>query len=151
MQDAGRSVRDRIGQFAAERPDLMARLRLFGLLILLAPMFAGLQYVIGGVARVEVRFVPQDVPIVVPVERIVEKVVERVIYVPVPVDETPPAGTASPTPAPGPGGTATPTSGGPSGTGVTAAEGPVPGRLTAGSVRTTLIPEPNGAKPAPEA
>jgi hypothetical protein len=87
-------------QIVARRPGLMARLRLFGLLVLLAPLFAGLQYVIGdGVARVEVRFVPQDVPVVVPVERIVEKVVERVIYVPVPVEEPVPDGTASPTPA----------------------------------------------------
>jgi hypothetical protein len=103
MQDTGRAVRYRIGQFVAERPGLMARLRLFGLLVLLAPLFAGLHYVIGeGVPRVEVRIVPQDVPIVVPVERIVEKVVERVIYVPVPVDEPSPAGTASPTPVPAP-------------------------------------------------
>jgi hypothetical protein len=149
MQDAGRAVRDRIGQLAAERPGLMARLRLFGLLVLLTPLFAGLQYAIGeAVPRVEVRFVPQDVPIVVPVERIVERVVERVIYVPVPADAIPATATASPTPAPGPGGTATPTSGGPGG-----ADRPVADRSgSAPVVRSAAAPvlAPDAAQAAPE-
>jgi hypothetical protein len=60
-------------------------LRLFGLLLLLVPLFAGLQLLIReGVSRVEIRFVSQDVPVLVPVERIVERVVERIVYVPVP-------------------------------------------------------------------
>lgn len=63
---------------------LIARLRLFGLLALLVPLFAGLQYVVReGVPRVEVRLVAQDVQTTVPVEVPVERVVERVIYVPV--------------------------------------------------------------------
>ena len=59
---------------------LTAQLRLFGLLTLLVPLFAGLQYVVReGVPRVEVRLVAQDAQTNVPVER----VVERVVYVPV--------------------------------------------------------------------
>ena len=85
MQDAGRAVRDRLGQFAAARPGLVARLRLFGLLALLIVLFAGLQYLVGeGTPRVQVRVVTQDVPVFVPVERIVERVIERPVYVPVP-------------------------------------------------------------------
>ena len=99
MQDAGRAVRARLGRFAATRPGLVARLRLFGLLILLIVLFAGLQYMVGeGTPRVQVRVVPQDVPVFVPVERIVERVVERPIYVPVPADETAHAGARHPDP-----------------------------------------------------
>lgn len=104
MQDAGRALRARVGQFAAARPGMAARLRLFGLLALLVVLFAGLEYMIGeGIPRVEVRIVSQDVPIFVPVERIVERIVERPVYVPVPADGT--AVPASPTPTAPPGGT----------------------------------------------
>jgi hypothetical protein len=118
MQDAGRAVRARLGQFAEARPGLMARLRLFGLLILLLPLFAGLQYMVGaGGSRVEVRFVSQDVPIFVPVERIVERVVERVIYVPVQSEATPESQPPGATPTPPSGGTPTPAGIDPSGAG----------------------------------
>ncbi|HZO27531.1 MAG TPA: hypothetical protein VFH48_16255 [Chloroflexota bacterium] len=63
---------------------VIARLRLFVLLALLVPLFAGLQFVVReGVPRVEVRLVAQDVQTTVPVEVPVERVVERVVYVPV--------------------------------------------------------------------
>ena len=81
MQDASRAVRARLDHLASAHPDLVARVQLFGLLILLVPLFAGLQHITReGIPRVEVRFVPHDVPVMVPVERIVE----RIIYVPVP-------------------------------------------------------------------
>ena len=61
---------------------LTARLRLFGLLALLVPLFAGLQVIVHeGVPRVEVRLVAQDVQTTVPVQVPVERVVERVVYV----------------------------------------------------------------------
>src|SRR5688572_21729856 len=122
MQDAGRVVRARLGRFAATRPGLVARLRLFGLLILLIVLFAGLQYMVGeGTPRVQVRVVPQDVPVFVPVERIVERVVERPIYVPVPADETATPQAATPSPTASPGGTPTPTGADPSGAGAPSA------------------------------
>lgn len=104
MQDASRAVRARLGQLALARPALMARVRLFALLILLMPLFAGLQHLVQeGVPRVEIRFVSQDVPILVPVERVVERIVERIIYVPVEQDVEPEPGalqTITPTPGP---------------------------------------------------
>jgi hypothetical protein len=106
---AMQEVRDRLGRFAATRPGLAARLRLFGLLVLLIVLFVGLQYLVGeGTPRVQVRVVTQDVPVFVPVERIVERIVERPVYVPVPADEGATPGTASPTPTPPPTGTPPP-------------------------------------------
>ena len=86
-----------------------------------------------GISRVEIRFVPQDVPVIVPVERIVERVVERIIYVPVPADGTATPASPVPTPTVLPGGTPTPAGADPSGLGpVSAAAGvAVPGGLTA--------------------
>lgn len=60
--------------------------RLFGLLALLVPLFAGLEYLVReAVPRVEIRLVSQDVPaavpVLVPVEVPVERVVERIVYV----------------------------------------------------------------------
>jgi hypothetical protein len=46
MQDASRAVRARLGQLALARPALMARVRLFVLLVLLMPLFAGLQHLV---------------------------------------------------------------------------------------------------------
>lgn len=82
-----------VARLAETRPGLVARLRLFGLLVLLVPVFAGLQTLLEeSVPRVEIRIVPRDVPVEVPVqvpvEVPVERVVERVIYVPVPADAT---------------------------------------------------------------
>lgn len=83
MQHASQVVRARFGRLAAARPAWMARARLYFLLLLLLPLFAGLQYLVQeGVPRVEIRFVSEDVPVVVPVERVVDRVVERVVYVP---------------------------------------------------------------------
>jgi hypothetical protein len=67
---------------------LRAQLHLFGLLALLVPLFAGLQYVVReAVPRVEIRLVSRDVPaavpVLVPVEVPVDRVVERIVYVPV--------------------------------------------------------------------
>lgn len=67
---------------------ITSRLRLFGLLALLVPLFAGLQYLVReAVPRVEIRLVAQDAPaappVLVPVEVPVERVVERIVYVPV--------------------------------------------------------------------
>jgi hypothetical protein len=124
MQDAGRAMRARLGQSAAARPGLVARMRFFGLLILIVPLFAGLQHLLSErFARVEVQLVSQDVPIFVPVERVVERVVERIVYVPVPYDATPEP--ASPTPMAQPAGT--PTGAGPRGVGAPVGVKPAPG------------------------
>jgi hypothetical protein len=145
MQDADRAMRARLGRLAEARPGLVARLQLFGLLLLLVPLFAGLQYVVGeGASRVEIRFVSQDVPVIVPVERIVERVVERIIYVPVPAEEVPDAGPTGPTPTVLPSGTPTPSGAAPGDAGAPSAgatgpvdadreveNGAVPGGLTA--------------------
>jgi hypothetical protein len=100
MRSMGRAVCAGLQRLTAARPGLSARLRLFGLLLLLIPLFAGLQRLVSDAeASAEVRLVPRDVPVLVPVERIVERVVERIIYEPVPVDPTPEAPLA---PAPRP-------------------------------------------------
>ena len=127
MQDANRAVRAWLGRLVATRPGLAARLRLFGLLVLLVPLFAGLQYLIrAGGPRVEIRFVAQDVPILVPVERIVERVVERIVYVPVPVEGVPEAPLPSPVPTVQPASTPTPSGADPHGAGVPKAGRPAP-------------------------
>lgn len=80
MLDERREGHERPERLPMDSSTLTANLRLFGLLALLVPLFAGLQYVVReGVPRVEVRLVPQDVPTSV----LVERVVERVVYVPV--------------------------------------------------------------------
>jgi hypothetical protein len=97
MPGAGRAVRARLARFAASHPGLAARLRLFGLLLLLLPLFAGLQRLILEAAPpAEVQVVARDVPILVPVERVVERVVEHIVYVPVPVPADEPAEPAEP-------------------------------------------------------
>src|SRR5688500_16261531 len=79
-------------------PTVVARVRLFGLLSLLVPTFAGLHYVAReGVPRVEVRFVSRDVPVPievgVPIEVLVDRIVERIVYVTVPARESAPPDT----------------------------------------------------------
>ena len=126
-------MRARLGRFAESRPGLAARLQLFGLLLLLVPLFAGLHYLIGaGVARVEVRVVSQDVPVIVPVERIVERIVERVVYVPVPADGSPQTAAPASSPTPSVAGTPTPASGVPGGATAGAAGAPAGGGTGSG-------------------
>jgi hypothetical protein len=85
-----------LGQLATDHPSLALRLRLFGLLLLLVPLFAGLQRLVtDAVPQVEVQFVSDDRPTPVPVER----TVERIIYVPVPAEETPEPATPAPSSA----------------------------------------------------
>jgi hypothetical protein len=79
-----------LSEWLAAYPGLAARVRLFGLLAVLVPLFVGLQQLArDGVPRIEIRFVTQDVPVPleVPVERVVERVVyepvERIVYMPV--------------------------------------------------------------------
>ena len=80
MLDEMREGPERLKRLHMDYSKLTAHLRLFGLLALLVPIFAGLQYIVReGVPRVEVRLVAQDAQTTVPVER----VVERVVYVPV--------------------------------------------------------------------
>jgi hypothetical protein len=113
MPAASRAAISRVARLAETRPGLVARLRLFGLLILLVPLFGGLQALLEeGVPRVEIRIVPRDVPVTipveVPVEVPVERVVERVVYVPVaadqvgaaPATEMAPSVASSPVPTP---------------------------------------------------
>src|SRR5438309_277760 len=67
------------------RPDLIARLRLFGFLALLVPLFSVLHGLIeDGIPRVEIQLVPRIVPVERPIEVIVERIVERLVYIPVP-------------------------------------------------------------------
>jgi hypothetical protein len=74
----------RLNRVGMDDSRIAARLRLFGLLALLVPLFAGLQFIVReGVPRVEVRLVAQDVETTAPVEVQVDHVVERVVYVPV--------------------------------------------------------------------
>jgi hypothetical protein len=90
MRDAGRAVWARASRHSTARPWLAARIRLFGLLLLLIPLFAGLQRLVSDAGgSVEVRTVPREVPVLVPVERTVERVIERVTYEAVPADGTP--------------------------------------------------------------
>jgi hypothetical protein len=96
-------VRARLARLIAHRPGLVARLRLFGLLLLLVPLFAGLQaLVLDGSPPSDARVTSRDAPILVPVERIVERVVEHIVYVPGPSDEgvegPPPSPAAVPSP-----------------------------------------------------
>ena len=157
MQDAGRAMRARLGQFATARSGLAARLRLFGLLLLLIVLFAGLRYLVGeGAPRVQVRVVPQDVPVFVPVERIVERVVERPVYVPVPADSTATPVPATPTSTVPPGGTPTPAGANSGGAGMpsASASGPPdaggagrPGALPGGVA--AIGAGPAGGAPAP--
>jgi hypothetical protein len=95
-EEAGQAVRARLARLIERRPGLGARLRLFGLLLLLVPLFAGLQLLVLDGSPPDVRITSRDVPALVPVERIVERVVERIVYVPVPADE--PAGSVTPSP-----------------------------------------------------
>jgi len=66
-----------------------ARLRVFGLLALLVPLFAGLQYlVLDSTPRVEVRLVSQDPTAAGTAPAQTERVVERIVYVSVARSET---------------------------------------------------------------
>lgn len=72
------------------RADLVARLRAFGLLALLVPVFSAFGVAAEqGVPRVEIQLVPREVlvhvTVEVPIEVSIERVVERVVYVPVPM------------------------------------------------------------------
>ena len=70
------------------RPGLTPQMQFFGLLILLAPLFAGLQHLVGERAStVGVPGLSQSATVTAPPERIVERVVERIVYVTVPADE----------------------------------------------------------------
>jgi hypothetical protein len=83
----------RLRRLATAHSGLALRLRLFGLLLLLIPLFAGLQRLVtDAVPQIEVQFISDDRPTPVPVER----TVERIIYVPVPADETPEPSTPAP-------------------------------------------------------
>jgi len=80
-----------LGGAPASEAEIRTRLRLFGLLALLVPLFAGLQYLVReAVPRVEIRLVSQDVPSSVPVLVPVDRVVERIVYVPVDRPDTVP-------------------------------------------------------------
>lgn len=75
-----------LGQTQESAAAFRTRLRLFGLLASLVPLFAGLQYIVReAVPRVEIRLVSQDVqasvPVLVPVEVPVDRIVERIVYV----------------------------------------------------------------------
>ena len=101
MTDVSRARIPRLRRPSWTGPSVVARARLFGLLALLVPTFAGLQYVAReGMPSVEIRFVSRDVPVEVgvPVEVPVERVVERVVYVPVPLSETAPLAPEPPAP-----------------------------------------------------
>src|SRR5262245_17417768 len=100
MRSAGQAVWSGARRLGAAHPGLSARLRLFVFLLLLIPLFAGLQRLVTDAeASADVRLAPREMPVLVPVERIVERVVERIIYQPVPTDEAP---AAPPTPGPRP-------------------------------------------------
>jgi hypothetical protein len=100
MRGAGRAVVARVRRLARRRPGLAARVRLFGLLLLLIPLFVGLQRLVADAgSSVELRIVPREVPVLVPVERTVERIIERVTYEPVPLEGTPEA-PAGPRPIP---------------------------------------------------
>jgi hypothetical protein len=84
----GVAVQARMRRLVTSRPGLVPRLQLFGLLVLLAPLFAGLQHLVAN--RPELAGAGLDgpaSPVAAPAERIVERVVERIVYVPVPADE----------------------------------------------------------------
>src|SRR3954470_7246091 len=100
MQDRDRGGQGRLTRIAPPPPGLAARLRLFGLLFLLIPLFAGLQQLVFDAApRIEQQFISEDPPTPVPVER----TVERIIYVPVPYDGTPGPSPSGPDVTPSPG------------------------------------------------
>jgi hypothetical protein len=87
--------RDALGGALAAGAAFRTRLRLFGLLALLIPLFAGLQHFVReAVPRIEIRLVSQDVPtsvsVLVPIEVPVDRVVERIVYVPVDRPDTVP-------------------------------------------------------------
>ncbi len=82
MLIGSRTDREHPARDDSDRPAWIGRLRLFGLLALLVPLFAGLQFLVReAVPRIEIRFVSQDVPVNVPVVVPVERVVERIVYV----------------------------------------------------------------------
>src|SRR5436190_18701309 len=88
LLDARREGRNGPTERGRRSEALASRLRLFGLLALLVPLFAGLQLIAReSEPRVEVQTVtveaPPAVPIVVVADAPVEKVVEHVVYVPV--------------------------------------------------------------------
>jgi hypothetical protein len=82
----GVAVQARMRRLVASRPGLVPRLQLFGLLVLLAPLFAGLQHLVADRPELAGAGAGLDGP-AAPAERIVEHVVERIVYVPVPADE----------------------------------------------------------------
>jgi hypothetical protein len=88
------------------RPDVWARVRLFGMLLLLIPLFVGLHRLVAEEAPpISVQAVPQAAQ----EDRSIPPPAERIIYVLVPVGETPEAGVP---------GTSGPGATGPAGSGV---------------------------------
>lgn len=84
MLQGNRSESERSAKLAHARPTLIARLRLFGLLAVLGPLFAGLNgLVLESVAQVEVRFISAESTQPAPDVVVVERVVDRLVYVPV--------------------------------------------------------------------
>src|SRR3954452_277650 len=87
MQRVVRSTADGIGHQVRDRPDLIARLRAYGMVALLVPLFVGLSFASElGIPRIELQFVPREVPFEVPIRVpvVVERIVERLVYVAVP-------------------------------------------------------------------
>src|SRR5688500_12976989 len=67
------------------RSALTARLRLFGLLVVVAVVYGALYVLVEeAVTRVEIQIVPRTVSVEIPVEVTVDRIVYRVVYVPVP-------------------------------------------------------------------
>jgi hypothetical protein len=86
MLDRRRAIQTQLSRLAAGRPGVAIRLRLFGLLLLLIPLFAGLERLVSDTApRNGEQFSAEPAQTPVPVER----TVERIIYVPVSAEETP--------------------------------------------------------------
>src|SRR4051794_34237195 len=82
MIDERRQKRAQAARASRALAGLGPRLRLFGLLALLIPLFAGLQFLVyESVPRVEVRFVPADAPAAE--QPPTERVVERIVFVPI--------------------------------------------------------------------
>ena len=84
MLRGDRSESERTVEQAHARPALVARLRLFGMLAVLGPLFAGLNGLAReGVPQVEVRFIEAESQMPAPEIVVVDRVVERLVYVPV--------------------------------------------------------------------
>jgi hypothetical protein len=84
MLQGNRSESERGDKLAQARPTLVARLRLFGMLAVLGPLFAVLNSVVlESVPQVEVRFIAAESTQPATDVVVVERVVDRLVYVPV--------------------------------------------------------------------